>query len=392
MTSLDNAIDILETLIAFDTVSKRSNLELIHYVEQYLETHGVESTLIYNEEQDKANLYATIGPTDTPGICLSGHSDVVPAQGQSWNYPAFELTRSGDRLYGRGTADMKSYLAVMLACLPLFIKHAKKIPFHFAISHDEEIGCVGVRSLIEYLDKQSIKPLGCIIGEPTNMELAVAHKGKQAWRVHVKGKAGHSALTQQGVNAVEYGARLISYITDQALQRQHDGPFDEQFIPPYSTIHTGLFNGGTALNIIPDKSALEFEIRNIPQEAPEHFFKQVKQHSDTHLLAQMHKIDEQSRIDFEETVNYPALTERADHLPFQQTIAQLLNSTKTKTISFGTEGGLFQSIGIPTVVCGPGSMDQGHKADEYIEISQIKQCIDFMTRLAEQSQDLFAPR
>lgn len=390
MTTLNRAIEILDRLIAFDTVSKNSNLELIHYVEQYLKTHGIDSTLIHNETRDKANLYATIGPADTPGICLSGHSDVVPTQGQAWNYPPFTLTRSGERLYGRGTADMKSYLAVMLACVPLFIEHAHTIPFHFAISHDEEIGCVGVRSLIEYLEQQPVKPLACIIGEPTSMELAVAHKGKQAWRVQVTGRAGHSALTQQGVNAVEFGARLVSHIADQAQQKQRSGPFDPQFTPPYSTIHTGVFKGGTALNIIPDKSEFEFEIRNIPEDVPEHFFEQFKQYSKDNILSQMQQVDPDTTIVYEETVNYPALTEIQDDRALQQAVAQLLNTTETRTISFGTEGGLFQSIGIPTVVCGPGSMDQGHKADEYIEISQIEKCLDFMTRLAQQSQQLFA--
>lgn len=390
MTILNRTIDILGTLIAFDTVSKNSNLALIQYVEQYLATHGINSTLIYNDEKTKANLYATIGPSDTPGICLSGHSDVVPAQGQAWNYPAFELTRSAGRLYGRGTADMKSYLAVMLACVPLFVEHAQTIPFHFAISHDEEIGCVGVRSLIDYLERQTVKPLGCIIGEPTNMQLAVAHKGKQAWQVQVNGRAGHSALTHQGVNAVEFGARLVSYISQQAQRRQQSGPFNEQFTPPYSTIHTGTFQGGTALNIIPDQSVFDFEIRNIPQDQPEQFLTEFEQYSQTKILPEMHQVDKSTSINIRETVNYPALTERTEHLNFQQAIAQLLNTTDTKTLSFGTEGGLFQSIGIPTVVCGPGSMDQGHKADEYIEITQIEQCIKFMTRLAEQSQTLFS--
>lgn len=388
MTTLNHTIDLLRSLIRFNTVSSNSNLELIHFVVDYLNQYGIESSLTYDETGEKANLFATIGNKSQSGICLSGHSDVVPTTGQNWNFAPFDLTEHEGKLYGRGTADMKGYLAVMLASVPHFLKHSDHMPFHLAISYDEEVGCVGVRHLLKELEKQSIKPLACIIGEPTSMQLAVAHKGKRAWRCSVKGHTGHSALTHLGVNAAEYGAEVVTYLRSLANQRREYGPHNSLFDPSYTTVHTGKIQSGTALNIIPEQAQIDFEVRNIPSDDPDILFKKVQTFTKKTLLPEMQAVNSNTGFDWDMTVSYPALEEIPESEMLRSLVAEILGSDQTKTLSFGTEGGLFQEIGIPTVVCGPGSMAQGHKADEFVEVSQLNECLRFMQRLTESTARL----
>lgn len=383
MTTLKQTIDLLGTLVGFNTVSKNSNLDLIHFVINYLKTYGIESSLTYDDSGQKANLYATIGSKDQSGICLSGHSDVVPVTGQSWDYDPFKLSEHDGKLYGRGTADMKGYLAVVLANVPLFLQHAEKMPFHIAISYDEEVGCVGVRRLIDVLSQQAVKPAACIIGEPTSMQMAVAHKGKKAWRCSVTGHTGHSALTHLGVNAAEYGAEVVSFLRRLSNQHRNQGPYNPKFDPPYTTVHTGKIQSGTALNIIPELAQIDFEVRNIPNDDPNQLFKQVQNFAREQLLPEMQTVHASTGFDWETIASYPALELIPESNQLRQLVATILGSEQTKTLSFGTEGGLFQEIGIPTIVCGPGSMDQGHKANEFIEISQLEACHQFMQRLAK---------
>lgn len=388
MTTLDHTIDLLRSLIRFNTISANSNLELIQFVVDYLHKFGVDSTLTYDETQKKANLFATIGRTDRGGICLSGHSDVVPTTGQNWSYDPFDLTEQDGKLYGRGTADMKGYLAAVLASVPFFLEHSDKTPFHLAISYDEEIGCVGVRHLLDELSKQSVKPLACIIGEPTSMELAIAHKGKRAWRCSVKGHTGHSALTHLGVNAAEYGAEVVTFLRYLATQRREHGPHNSLFEPSYTTVHTGKMQSGTVLNIIPELAEIDFEVRNIPNDDPDFVFKKIQLFAQEKLLPEMNNVDINTGFDWKMLASYPALEEIPESAALRGVVAEILGSDQTKTLSFGTEGGLFQEIGIPTVICGPGSMAQGHKADEFIEISQLEECLRFLRHLPELAEKI----
>lgn len=379
---LGSTLDILERLIAFDTRSSESNLALIGYVRELLESHGISATLIPNAEGTKANLYATIGPQDRPGLCLSGHTDVVPASGQPWTVPAFQMTRTADRVIGRGTADMKGFIAAVLAMVPRFKATAQHCPIHIALSYDEEVGCLGVRGLLSHLSALPVKPLACIIGEPTSMQVAVAHKGKRAYRCCVKGLAGHSSLTHLGVNAVDFAAELTTYLRRTSHDLRERGMRDSAFTPPYTTIHTGRLAGGIALNVIPDQAELEFEIRNLPGDDPEAVVDTVRIYADQTLVPEMRQVHAGSAIHWESLIDYPALSDDPAAAWLKELACAAANNSATRTVSFGTEGGLFQAMGVPAVVCGPGSIEQAHKADEYVTFDQLSQCLDFMESLA----------
>ena len=379
---LASTLDILERLIAFDTRSSESNLPLIEYVRNLLASHGVASTLVHSADGRKANLYATIGPQDRPGLCLSGHTDVVPASGQPWTVPAFQMTRTADRVIGRGTADMKGFIAAALAMVPRFVETAHTCPIHLALSYDEEVGCLGVRGLLSQLAASPIKPMACIIGEPTSMQVAVAHKGKRAYRCCVKGLAGHSSLTHLGVNAVDFAAELTTYLRRTSNDLRERGMRNTAFEPPYTTIHTGRLAGGIALNVIPDQAELEFEIRNLPGDDPEAVIDTVRIFADQTLVPEMRQVHTSSAIDWEPLIDYPALADDPAASWLKELACAAAQNPETRTVSFGTEGGLFQAIGVPSVVCGPGSIEQAHKADEYVTLAQLSQCLDFMDALA----------
>ncbi|KQR78369.1 acetylornithine deacetylase [Burkholderia sp. Leaf177] len=379
---LDDTLDLLNDLIAFDTRSSESNLKLIKYVQHYLSKHGVESSLVFDETGRKANLYATIGPKNRAGLCLSGHTDVVPAAGQPWTVPPFEMTRGSDRVFGRGTADMKGFIAAVLASVPHFVATCKEVPIHLAFSYDEEVGCRGVRGLLRELAAAPVKPLACIIGEPTSMQVAVAHKGKKAYRCCVKGLAGHSALTHLGVNAVDFAAELVTFLRRTQRDLRTSATLDHDFDPPYTTIHTGRLNGGIALNVIPDHAQVEFEIRNLPADNADAIVETIAQYADTELVGTMRETFAESGIDWEQLVDYPALSDQAAAGWLRELACAAAERNDVRTLAFGTEGGLFQSIGIPTVVCGPGSIEQGHKADEYVELEQLSKCLSFLGKLS----------
>ncbi len=388
-----NTLEILRRLITFDTTSAHSNLELMAYVQDYLQQQSVKSQLVYNAEESKANLYATITGKQSNegcaedlenkgGVMLSGHTDTVPVTGQNWTKPAYELTEEAGRYYGRGTSDMKTFIAVALASVPEMQQHTLHTPIHLAFSYDEEIGCVGVRRLIDTLKNHPVKPAICIIGEPTSMQVVTAHKGKLAARVTVKGKECHSGMAPLGVNAVNYAARLINWLEQLALQKKTQGPFENGYDIPYSTVHTGTVQGGTALNIVPNHCSFLFEIRNIAAEDPKQLLAQFQSYADQ-LIAEMREVDENCDIQIEITTEYPGLS-TADDEDVVAFVRSLTDVTEPGNINFGTEGGLFsQVLGIPTVVCGPGSMDQGHKPDEFIQAEQIERCEAFMARLVQ---------
>jgi acetylornithine deacetylase len=391
--SLAPALDILERLIAFDTRSSESNLPLIDYVRDVLGGYGIESTLIHDATGRKANLYATIGPSDRPGLCLSGHTDVVPAAGQPWTVPPFAMTRGGDRVLGRGVADMKGYLAVVLAMVPRFLAVSRQTPVHLAFSYDEEIGCLGVRGLLSQLAAAPVKPLACIIGEPTSMQVAVAHKGKRAYRCCVKGLAGHSSLTHLGVNAADFAAEFATWLRRTARDLRERGMHDAAFEPPYTTVHTGRISGGIALNVIPDHAEVEFEIRNLPGEDPGAVVDAARAYTEQTLVPEMRTVHAGSAIEWQSLTDYPALADRPADAWLKRLACAAAGNPKTRTVSFGSEGGLFQAIGVPTVVCGPGSIEQAHKADEYVTLAQLAQCLTFMDTLTGRiaAGSLYAP-
>lgn len=376
-----STLDILRQIIGFDTVSRHSNLVMIEWIQRYLERYGIKSTLIFDATGKKANLYATIGSPDRPGLLLSGHTDVVPVDGQDWSTDPFNLVEKDGRLFGRGTSDMKSFLAVVLAQVPAFASSRLSTPINLAFTYDEEVGCQGAPSLIDHITSLPTRPQYCVIGEPTSMKVITAHKGNKRYRCEVHGHESHSALANRGVNAIEIAADLVYRLRTMARQRADFGPFDRDFDPPYTTIHTGTIHGGTAMNIVPKHCVFEFEFRFIPGDDPLKYLEALKDQARL-LEKEMKGVADDARIDFLFKSQYPALsTEEAAEVT--SVAKSLSGSNGTGKISFGTEGGLFQEAGLPTVICGPGSIEQAHKPDEWIYLDQIALCEDFMERLVD---------
>ena len=379
---MNSSRDLLAALIAFDTTSRESNLQLIEFVRDYLARLDVPCELIFNEERSKANLFATLGPDDRPGIVLSGHTDVVPVDAQPWTVPPFELSEKDGKLYGRGTADMKGYIACVLAAVPELLAAPLRLPVHIALSYDEEVGCLGVRSLLAELERRPHKPLLCIIGEPTELKPVLGHKGKLAMRCDVHGAACHSAYAPQGVNAIEYAAELIGELGRIGSQLRAVHLQDPRFDPPFSTVQTGVISGGKALNIVPADCRFDFEVRALPSQDPREVAEQLEQYAEQQVLPRMRAVNEASSIRFSELSAYPGLATDPQS-EAARLIAQFCGSNEFSTVAFGTEGGLFDAIGIPTVVCGPGSMDQGHKPDEFVSLEQLQGCDAMLQRLIQ---------
>jgi acetylornithine deacetylase len=378
----DASVEMIRRLIGFDTTSRNSNLELIHWIRDYLKDLGVASELVYNDERTKANLYATLGPTDRPGIALSGHTDVVPIDGQDWTVDPWRISEADGRLFGRGTCDMKSFVAICLAYAPRFAEAKLSEPIHFAFSYDEEIGCVGVRPLIDHLAAKPIRPRMAIIGEPTDMKVINAHKGKLSHTCRVRGFECHSSLAPTGVNAIDYAARLIGKLIEMAEDKAANGPFDHDYDVPHTTIHTGVIEGGTALNIVPRDCSFDFEFRNLPIDDPQALMKQVTDYAEQVLVPKMRAVRPNTGIEFEFYSAFAGLDTPADHEVVQLAKA-LTGGNSTAKVAFGTEAGLISQSGIPSVVCGPGSIDQAHKPDEFVALEQLALCERFMERLIE---------
>ncbi|WP_353175127.1 acetylornithine deacetylase [Salinisphaera sp. T5B8] len=375
-----STVDHLAQLIAFDTTSARSNLALIDYVERHLACHGVDCRRVANAQGDKANLYATIGPAQRRGVMLSGHTDTVPVAGQTWQYDPYALTACGERLYGRGTADMKGFLASVLAAVPAMAAADLSVPINLAFSYDEEVGCLGVRGLIADMAQYPQRPVACVVGEPTSMRVCCAHKGKLAARVRVRGKACHSGMALEGVNAIHAAARLIGWIEQAAAGRAKAGPFDERFGIPHTTLQVGTVEGGAALNIVPAHCQFDFEIRNVPAEDPQRILQQFLEFAAA-LEAELRQGHADACIEVERLSSYPGLSSSQDSALVAFVMA-LLDDAAIERIGFGTEGGLFQGeLGIPTLVCGPGSMAQGHRPDEFVTGEQLERCDAFLQRL-----------
>ncbi len=375
MKKLSPTTRILTDLIALDTTSRNSNLVLIDYVQSLLADHGIESELTFDAQKNKANLFATLGGGGGPGIVLSGHTDVVPVDGQAWDTDPFAAQVIGDKLYGRGSCDMKGFIAICLGHVDHILNAKLDTPIHFAFSYDEEVGCLGVGGLIKELAKREVQPRACIIGEPTSMGVVRAHKGMLSKHCRVRGKSSHSSLTHLGVNAVAMAAKTIAYIDAVAERIAREGPFDDGFTPPHTTLHAGVIRGGTVNNIIPNLCEFEFEIRNLPDHAPLPLFEEVERYVAETLIPKMHAVSAETGFDWETSSDYPGMnTDEKDAVIGMA--SKLLHSDdkpddKPGKVSYGTEGGLFQKAGIPTVICGPGSIEQAHKPNEYVELSQL---------------------
>jgi acetylornithine deacetylase len=374
--------EMIERLVGYDTTSRNSNLSLIEFVRDYLDGHGVKSELVFDETGGKANLYATIGPQDQGGIMLSGHTDVVPVDDQDWHTDPFKLTAKDDRLYARGSCDMKSFIAVVLTLIPELADRRLRTPIHLSFSYDEEVGCLGARRLIDVLGGRPHRPKLCIVGEPTMMQVGVGHKGKHVYRCHVHGHEAHSSLVHQGVNAIEAAAEIVAHLKGMARRKRDHGPFDPDFDPPYSSIHTGLIHGGTALNIVPKDCEFDFEIRPLPGDDVAGLIAELRDFAATKLLPEMHAVQPGTGIAIDDVSAAPALDTPLD-AEVTQLAASLTGENGTIKVPFGTEGGLFSAAGIPTIICGPGSIDQAHKPDEFVALDQIARCEAFLRRLID---------
>ncbi|MGI9493615.1 MAG: acetylornithine deacetylase [Geminicoccaceae bacterium] len=384
MPSNPSCQELLKRLVAFDTTSRNSNLDLIEFVRDLLDHHSVASELIANEEGTKANLFASIGPVDRPGLVLSGHTDVVPVDGQNWSSDPFALTTRDERLFGRGASDMKGFIAAVLALLPEIRAVTLERPVHLAFSYDEEVGCKGVPHLLDRLvDVLPVLPKACVVGEPTGMKIANGHKGKAGYRCTVIGRASHSALNHKGVNAVEIAALIVARLREMNLDFRANGPFLDGFEPPHCTVTTGVMAGGTALNIVPSSCYFEFEFRLLPGQDANAMLAKVEEFACETLLPSMKSIAPEATIEWCELMSYPAL---GSNQPSEiERLGSALTSTEQpQKLSFGTEAGHFAKRGIPSIVCGPGHIDVAHKPDEYVEISQLNDCTSFLRNLVRQ--------
>jgi acetylornithine deacetylase len=376
---------LIRQLVGFPTVSRDSNLALLDWVEAYLAAHGIASTLTFNDERTKANLWATLPAADgnatRDGIVLSGHTDVVPVDGQPWDSEPFEAVVRGDRVFGRGVTDMKSFSATGLAMVPELLRRGLRRPVHFSLSYDEEVGCIGVRRLIADIVAKGITPLGCIVGEPTGMELVLAHKGKRSWRCRVRGHEAHSSLTPHGVNAVQIACEIVAYIGERARAFRERGARDEAYDVPFTTAHVGVIHGGTAVNIVPRDCWFDFEIRHLPLDDPESFAKDVEAFAQRYV-AGMHAVSPDTYIAFDALSTLPGMdTHDGSEIA---TLAHACNGhADVGKVSFGTEASLFQGVGIATVICGPGHIAQAHQPNEWVSIAQLARCEAFMRRLAD---------
>jgi len=368
-----SSVALLFKLIAFDTTSYKSNLDLILYVKDILEQNRIRVELNFNAEKNKANLFASVGPIDQSGILLSGHSDVVPVEGQQWDSPAFEATEKDGNIYGRGTADMKGFLACAIVTMLKASQYQLKRPLHLCMSYDEEIGCIGVRGILDQLASTIVSPLMCVIGEPTMMQLALAHKGKTVFRAKCCGEEGHSALAPKYVNAIHVASKLVESLQNVQNHLREHGAQDQGYDIPYTTVHVGKIAGGTALNIVPNQCIVDYEIRHLAQDHSQDIQEQI--------LENIQK-DFQVHIDVEEVNQYPGL-KTSSTIEAVQFIQKLLPAeTSIGNISFGTEGGLFQgALNCPVVVCGPGDIAVAHKPNEYVALEQLNQCDIFLEKL-----------
>ena len=385
-----HALELARTLVRMNTVSRESNLALIHFVRDELARHGVASTLTWDDERRKANLFATVGEDKPAGVVISGHTDTVPWDGQDWSLDPLGAELREGRLYGRGSADMKGFIGLAVAQVPAWL--AADLPFavHLAFSYDEETGAFGAQRLLADLAARGVKPLACIVGEPTGMVPAIAHKGVYRWRCCVRGHAAHSSLTPQSVNAIQVGARVVGKLTDMAEHFRDHGPRYEGFDVPYTTGSVGVIEGGIADNVVPADCRFHYEFRNLPGEDAEPMQAEVLAFAAA-MEPAMRRVAPEAGIGFETICAVPSFLAPANDVAVLLA-RRLAESEETTLVAFGTEAGLFQRAGIPTVVCGPGHIAQAHQADEYVSLAQLAQCERFLQGLAAVGAEALARR
>ena len=374
-------LELLRSLIAFDTTSRESNLGLIEWVRDHLRRMGVQQIrLSHDADKRKANLFATVGEGAEPGLILSGHTDVVPVDGQAWGSDPFRAELRDGRLYGRGSCDMKGFIACALAAVPQMLAHTGRAPFHLALSFDEEVGCLGVRHLLADLAEQNLRAAACIVGEPTEMQLVVANKGRRELRCCVRGKEAHSSLPALGVNAVEHGAQIIAFVQRLARREAAQGPRWPGYDVPYTTLQCGTVRGGIAPNTVPKDCEFSIEMRYPPGERPQRLVDEIEAFIAQEVLPQMRQSWPQTSVSLELVNDTPGF-EIDEKAALVRTLQRLAGARRMERVAYSTEAGLFQQHGLPTVICGPGSIEQAHRPDEYIALSELAACEEFLDRL-----------
>ena len=374
--------EMIERLIGFDTTSAKSNLALIDFAQDYLESHGARCRRITNPEGTKANLFASLGPEAPGGVVLSGHSDVVPVDGQPWDSDPFTVIERDGRLYGRGTCDMKTFLATALALVPEFQAQPLKQPLHIAMSYDEEVGCTGVGGMIRDIAENLPRPEMVIVGEPTDMKIVNGHKGCYIFESRVRGEAAHSSQPHRGGNAILAAGRLIAYLADLAAGKRRDAPPDSPFDPPYTTLNVGQIEGGKAINIVAQDCRFVWEFRPIPGEDTEAIARDFESFAQQEVLPALAEVAPGAAIETARLATVLPLAPEDDGAA-ETLVRRLSGVNATGVVSFGTEGGLFQEAGMSTVVFGPGSIDQAHKPNEFIALEQVAACEAFLLKLRD---------
>ncbi len=380
--ALQKTIAILDELISFDTTSRESNLELIAHIQSYLDNLGIASRLTHDSTGRKANLWATIGPEVKGGVVLSGHIDVVPVDGQDWTADPFKMRQTDGRLIGRGVVDMKGFVAVALAIAPEMKRRNLNIPIHFAFSYDEEVGCIGVRGLIDDVVKNLPLPRAVIVGEPTLMKIIGGHKGSRSMRSVVRGVPAHSSDPRLGANSIMAAARLVTFLEQMQQELADNADPKSPFDPPYTTIDLGIINGGTANNIIPEFTTVQWGFRELPTDDADALELRVRDFIANEIDPGLKKVSDKAGVSTEKYNTVPGLKPDVDS-PAEQLIRHLSGLNESGTVSFGTEAGLFQQAGMPAVVYGPGSIEQAHQPDEFIEVSQLGECVDFVYKMLD---------
>ena len=374
--------EMIDKLISFDTVSCNSNLALIDFVADYLAGHEIASNRVFNEDKSKANLYATVGPVIEGGVVLSGHTDVVPVEGQPWDTDPFTVVEKDGRLYGRGTSDMKSFSAIALSKVPEMIEKGLSVPIHFALSYDEEVGCIGAPAMIEEIAANLPAPRAVIVGEPTMMDIVSAHKGILTLTTKVIGREAHSSLVEDGVSAVMVGAELIAYIGNMMAENKARSQADSPFFPPYTTLTCGVVNGGTAGNILARECNFVWDIRHIPEDDPMSFVERFIAHCNNDVLPRMREIAPEASIVTELKSNVPALRPE-DSGEAEMLVRAITGKNTSNAVSYAAEAGQFQQAGFSTVICGPGSISVAHQPNEYIDIAQVTEAEKFISLLID---------
>ena len=376
---------MIERLIGFNTVSRDSNLGLIEWVRDYLQRCGAVTRLTYDESGKKANLFATLGDSPKPGLILSGHTDVVPVDGQHWDTDPFRAVERDGKLYARGSADMKGFIGIILAQAPKFVQalndNRLDAPLHYSLSYDEEVGCIGVRGLIRDLEENQIRPAGCVVGEPTSMQPIIAHKSTHKFRCSVHGREAHSSYVTHGVNAIEYAARLVVFVRQIADRLARAETRDYGFTVPYSTLSTGMIRGGIAFNVVPKDCVFHFDMRTLPHTSADALYQEIHAFAQK-LASEMQAVDAASGIELE-WLSQTAGLAAAETDAIVQWAMQLSRNNRVGKVSYGTEAGLFQRMGVPSVICGPGDIAQAHGPNEFVALEQLAQCERFMDRILE---------